>query len=394
MNPATQHEFHPDTESLSAFAEQALDERERGQVLAHLAVCGRCRRVVALAQEAGLDAEVVAPAAGRAAIQPYAWWRTWRFVWAPAAVAAAFAVASISVYMRQAEPNRGTIKIAEQTVTENENITSNQPQRRAQQERTQAAPPAAAPESAKSPSRSFKRESLGAAPKPSPLESVATAAMPVEAGGIDHAEGSRDETAPAPTAQGFAGEGLGADRTTAAYTREPAVAAWQEEQTQKAAGGAASRRLNAARATATASMRGTAGGTAGSGTEQGTVSAPQLEMPSAAAPRIAASTPSGTLINPDGAKNTIYLPSGLRVASMAAAGRRMLAIDTAGALFLSENSGETWKPVNRQWTGRAAKVRRQVAGSDTEAAPTKFFELFNDQNQVWLSTDGKTWIAK
>jgi hypothetical protein len=394
MNPTTQHEFHPDTESLSAFAEQALDERERGQVLAHLAVCGRCRRVVALAQEAGLDAEVQAPAAGRAAIQPYAWWRRWRFVWAPAAVAAALAVASISVYMRQAEPNRGTIKIAEQTVTENESTTSNQPQRRAQQERTQAALQAAAPESAMSPARSFKRESAGAAPKPSPLKSIATAAMPAESGGINHAEGSREETAPAPTGQGIAGEGLGADRTMAVYSQEPAVAALQEEQTQKAVGGAAPRRLYAAKATATASMSGTAGGAAGSGTEQVTVPAPQLEMPPAAAPRIAASAPSGTLINPDGAANTIHLPSGLRIQSMAAAGRRMLAIDTAGALFLSENSGETWSPVNRQWTGRAMKVRRQMAGSDMETVPTKFFELLNDQNQVWLSTDGKTWIAK
>ena len=37
MNATTKHDFHPDAESLSAFAEQALGERERGQVLAHLA---------------------------------------------------------------------------------------------------------------------------------------------------------------------------------------------------------------------------------------------------------------------------------------------------------------------------------------------------------------------
>jgi len=67
MNPAMkatgQHEFHPDAESLSAFAEQALGERERGRVLEHLAVCGRCRRVVALAREAA-DAEVVRARSG------------------------------------------------------------------------------------------------------------------------------------------------------------------------------------------------------------------------------------------------------------------------------------------------------------------------------------------
>ena len=52
MSARSQHGFHPGAESLSAFAEQALAERERAEVFAHLAVCGRCRRVVALAREA------------------------------------------------------------------------------------------------------------------------------------------------------------------------------------------------------------------------------------------------------------------------------------------------------------------------------------------------------
>ncbi len=52
MTATSQHGFHPDAESLSAFSEQALARRERVEVLAHLAVCGRCREVVALAREA------------------------------------------------------------------------------------------------------------------------------------------------------------------------------------------------------------------------------------------------------------------------------------------------------------------------------------------------------
>lgn len=63
METNRQHEFHPAAESLSAFAEQALEERERGEVLKHLAVCGHCRQVVALAREAAEveAAEKVAP---------------------------------------------------------------------------------------------------------------------------------------------------------------------------------------------------------------------------------------------------------------------------------------------------------------------------------------------
>lgn len=40
---------HPDADLLTAFAERALTERQRNQVLVHLAACSECREVVALA---------------------------------------------------------------------------------------------------------------------------------------------------------------------------------------------------------------------------------------------------------------------------------------------------------------------------------------------------------
>src|SRR5215831_7855241 len=40
---------HPDADLLTAFAEQSLTDRERGQVLAHLSQCIDCREVVSLA---------------------------------------------------------------------------------------------------------------------------------------------------------------------------------------------------------------------------------------------------------------------------------------------------------------------------------------------------------
>ncbi len=42
-------EVHPDSDLLTAFAENSLPERERTPVLAHLARCGNCREIVALA---------------------------------------------------------------------------------------------------------------------------------------------------------------------------------------------------------------------------------------------------------------------------------------------------------------------------------------------------------
>ena len=98
--------------------------------------------------------------------------------------------------------------------------------------------------------------------------------MPAEPGAMDRTEATRAETAPASgaTEQGIAGESSAAERTTAAYTPEPAVEAWQQERQQKAAAGSEQRRLYAARAAAPASARGTDGGAAGSGNEQVTVS--------------------------------------------------------------------------------------------------------------------------
>jgi hypothetical protein len=49
-------EIHPDADLLTAFAEQSLGESERGHVMEHLACCGNCRDVVALALPAIDDA--------------------------------------------------------------------------------------------------------------------------------------------------------------------------------------------------------------------------------------------------------------------------------------------------------------------------------------------------
>ncbi|MGA9710906.1 MAG: YCF48-related protein [Candidatus Sulfotelmatobacter sp.] len=51
---------HPDTDLLTAFAEQSLAGAERNHVLEHLARCGDCREVVSLALPAQLDAQPAA----------------------------------------------------------------------------------------------------------------------------------------------------------------------------------------------------------------------------------------------------------------------------------------------------------------------------------------------
>ena len=404
MNTSGKHDFHPDAESLSAFAEQALSGRERGQVLAHLAVCGRCRQVVALAQEAGLDAEVAPAAVKHAAIQPYAWWRSWRFAWIPAAALAASVALAVFVHTRHVDQSAEMAKNERQQVTQ----PAATPASPAQQEQAQAAP-----EVAKSRTRSFKRASEGTAPNRPPQESVVTAAMPAEPSAMGRTEATRAEAEPASgaTGQGSAGEGSTGERTTATNTPEPAVDAWQERQ-EKAAAGSEQRRLYAARAAAPTSARGADGGAAaGSSTRQATVSSPQHEMQAQPAARFAKQKQPLAAGIYAGAMKAIHLPSGLAAVSMAEARHRTLAIDEAGTLFLSVDAGNHWETVTQQWTGRAVEVRtetkysasaapaaRAPANSSSDAgaapAPASFFEILNDKNQAWLSTDGESWIAK
>src|SRR6266436_9420550 len=49
LRAALPEQAHPDADLLTAFAEQALSATERDGVLQHLALCGDCREVVALA---------------------------------------------------------------------------------------------------------------------------------------------------------------------------------------------------------------------------------------------------------------------------------------------------------------------------------------------------------
>ena len=115
MSVKNQHEIHPGAEVLSAFGEQALGERERGEVLEHLAACGRCREVVALAREAA-GAEVAAPR--HAPLRPRVWFRSWGLALAPLAAVAAAAVFAIYVHERDVERSVEMAKVEQQRSTE------------------------------------------------------------------------------------------------------------------------------------------------------------------------------------------------------------------------------------------------------------------------------------
>jgi hypothetical protein len=411
MKATGQHEFHPDAESLSAFAEQALGEQERGQVLEHLALCGRCRQVVALAREAA-DAEVVRGAEQRTAVRSHAWWRSWGLALAPAAALAATVAVAIYVHVRHVEQNAETARIESQRAARNPGsvFAPSQP------EQAEAAPVAPAPvaSAAKGP----KSARSGETPGNRGHEPVAAAAMP-EAGIMDRSEMARQaeipraKTAPGAEGNGLAGESFDGTGGSASRKEEHGAVALQREESEQAEPVPSPSPAGSATETVTVQAEDRTLST--STPSLSAVENTQLEMkaePPPNPPPLRKSKAGGLFA----ARLTglIHLPSGLPAVSEASAGHLMLAIDQAGALFLSDDSGSTWEPVTQQWTGRAVAVRRQAtgsgnaatapaaeaetagntAGTGTAPGPAAIFEILNDQSQVWASADGKVWTAK
>jgi hypothetical protein len=417
MSATSQHEFHPDVERLNAFAEQALTQRERDDVLAHLAVCARCRQVVELAQQAaGADEVAVADAdKRRAVVQPDAWWKRWRLVWVPTAVVAAFAVASISVLIRQAEQRDKTFRIAEQAAP----VASSPALVPSPQEQANAAPPASPPPANNLAAKNEKKARPGTVPRPGEGGQVAT--------GEGHAAGAMNGLVAASgeaggTVSGEAYGSIGGSRApagiAAVYKTPTETAVYQEEQEKQAE--ASERRLFAAKTEAPAASptaeadKHVPESGAATDSKQFAIGDQQLHKiaaPASSAAGFAKLSPGALAAGHVG--TVINLPSKLPASSIASAGQTMLAIDRSGSLFRSQDSGATWEPVTKQWTGRAVIVRRSAEPISTAPAPpgaqaepagasgsgaasrlSAVFELLNDQSQVWRSTDGITWTAK
>jgi hypothetical protein len=416
MSVKNQHENHPDAEMLSAFAEQALGGRERGEVLEHLAACGRCRQVVALAREAA-GAEVAARR--HAPARPRVWFRSWGLALAPVAAVAASAVVAIYVHERDVERSVEVAKVEQQRLAEKAPM----PPQASSQPPAQAGPPTASPAERPAP-----MERAGAArrtPVAEPDEPAA--APPPESANAPLA--SREE--PAGTSgvegRGTMGAAFAPSETSADDKTRAEVALYDEEREKETEAELEVRdkHLSAARAKKTpAGEHGSGGGTAGRGTagsgaggssEQVAAIDQQLETQPAPA------TSAGGLMkfrhgafSGIRAPNPVQLPSGLPAISIAHSSERMIAIDNAGTVFLSEDSGANWEPVTTQWTGRAVLVRKKTSPQPEDAAPPAakaespggtsgsgavsesdtVFELLNDQGQVWLSADGKIWAAR
>lgn len=94
LKAATSAAQHPDANALTAFAEQLLPERERARVFDHLASCGDCRDIVALALPATQSVEVATKSPARG-------WLTWPVLRWGLVAAGVVAIASLGIVQYQ-----------------------------------------------------------------------------------------------------------------------------------------------------------------------------------------------------------------------------------------------------------------------------------------------------
>jgi hypothetical protein len=400
MNHIPQLDFHPDAEVLSAFAEQALPEGERAQILGHIAGCMRCRQILYLAQEAANEMKAATFPAARVVFKektPKFW--SWRLAWAPAAGFAALAAVAITLYFRPGPQPAELAKAAPQGL---EAIAhSTQPLPPSMEKKSGVALPGAAKQAPANPAPE------GYTPPPGAVAGAPFAASSSSDVGTSRLSSAQPETGQRP--QGGAGQESTQQAPPPQTNPQTAVAAWQQEQ-QRAVEALSSRAEAAARATQM-KMRSAADRMVASrapsystaGVQMEPKAAPSGNFDSGSAPAI-----HGLTMAPNGppAKS----PRDFTAISTVTAQQRILAIDQTGTLHVSEDSGKSWESVARQWTGKAVQIRLQQRssgpgataaggnpGRDHGAAPLSAapgYEIVNDAGLVWTSRDGRAWRAQ
>ncbi len=368
MSGSTQFGTHPDAESLNAFAERALAGREREQVAAHLSVCGRCREVVFLAQEANAELEprLVAAAAAPQTEGRSPWFRNWRLAWIPAAAVAAGISVAYIVHVRHEEP-AGQMARVEKQGTPVVAITQPVPAMQAGPV-TQSAPVSA--ESGKK-ATAEKRSSSPVAKGHEPVEMAeAPPLRPVVNAPVRSLAGAERESKPARPVATLAAAQAGVLSQSAGAPAEPA------------------------RETATATGASGPGGPGQAASGPGVSEFRATPLTKSAANRVR--SPGGSLAAL--MFKQAGLPSGLAAVSSANVQGNMLAVDSEGSVFLSTDGGLHWQSIGRQWSGKAIAVRSsaesKVSAKDEGQAGRPGFELVNDRGQVWVSADGRSWKSK
>ena len=355
MNPDLDFEMHPDADSLTAFAERALGAVERDEVVAHLAVCARCRQVVWLAQAAMPETELKPLSIQK----PLLWFASWRLAWIPTAALATAAALVVTFFLslhRAPAPQLARVEPAVQpaipTTPREAPPAQRQPALRtplkavaAQDEHTpETANSAGISGSVAAPGMAMQQATQAIVPSSArtsaEMKMVQVEAEPLRKAGMSAAAEPSEQLRLAPVGGGRSQPAM--NTSTRAYSplrNDPA-----------------------------------AGVSAAPMAAYQTDDAAQHGMRRASA---------------ESKEPIVAIPSGLAVASIVTGQHHTLALDAAGRLFLSEDEGRHWEPVAQQWTGLAVHLSARDASDGTYV-----FELRNEAGAHWVSADGMNWQAR
>jgi hypothetical protein len=391
MSDHLQPGFHPDVDSLNAFIEGVLPEHERAECLVHLAECSRCREIVYLAQEPISDR---APAVSDRA--PF--WKRW---FGPIPVLAAAALACLLVgfaFYRQSlrpapPPQLSALNAPMSAVMPPEPPPASAPpaapvpkvvrrvEPKIQPEERLVAPPAPQPADIPAPTASppppVPSPQARAAPQALAFSSTGSRALMARPTGISGTvtdPGGAVLSGATVTLQPASGDPVLNTRTdtTGQFNFSGLAPGHYEIRTSMQGFTQASRQIDVqpqeiAKADSMLQL--------GSAAETVTVEA------SAAAINTESRAVFGRIA---GLANE---PAAVSVAK----GKITLKADSSGVLYISNNSGKSWKTVKPVWQG---KVVRLVTPPDVPAPPKAVFQLATDSGAVWFSRDGSRWTAR
>ncbi|HYN15169.1 MAG TPA: YCF48-related protein [Terriglobales bacterium] len=157
---------HPDANLLSAFAERALTEQERAQVLDHLSRCAECRELAALSALPQVKEERLVATGRVPAAASRSWWRSPVVHWGALTAAALVVLIAVGERMRLREGHSASAP-AVATVSSNEVAQKSTMQAR------EVSPPAAEPKQSGKPAK-----------KPGPVRDAKTLSAGRQAGAV------------------------------------------------------------------------------------------------------------------------------------------------------------------------------------------------------------------
>jgi hypothetical protein len=422
MSDPLQPGIHPDADSLSAFIEGVLPEHEREACLAHLAECAACREIAYAAQEPEPE-----PAAAEVPARSRWRWLVPVSLFATAAIAAILSV----VVVRSPRPALQTLPQVAQDRPQSQfnfpDSAARMPAPAAKKlvtRRTPAEPRpspfgATAAASAAAPREEASKDATPAAPLPEPKAQAAAAplaepagqaaaAAPVASGLLPPKDGPPLANALSATARALPSSGItgsvtdvsGASIPGATITIRPATGAPPSTARANPSGEFTVVPLPPGRYEVLVSAPGFQTASRQVEVQPQLIAKANTELPigsvtetvevSAESPRINTSTAS---LSSRAAKKISLnpLPSKRDTASSAQKDKTIVSADDTGVLFVSRNSGKSWKAVTPVWQG---KVIRVVSPPEGAAPPKTVFQLNTDSGDVWYSRDGNRWARQ